>query len=189
MLLDDQLQFIVRAVCLGRRIFDNLQKSMSHLLAVHADRRHGAAAGAAGLAGDAVARCTSPGAGRLIRPARWPSRTNPAETRCVMQRPPRAPAPACSAAPHWPFALLQGAGALVVVMAAYGWGLQQMTEEQARALASARWWWLNLALILSNRSHHYCRCWLKSGNPTGHAYGSSLLRRPGCCCWSLPCQR
>ena len=34
-LFDDNFSSIVRAVRLGRRIFDNLQKSMSHLLAVH----------------------------------------------------------------------------------------------------------------------------------------------------------
>ena len=34
-LLDDNFASIVRAIRLGRRIFDNLQKSMSYLLAVH----------------------------------------------------------------------------------------------------------------------------------------------------------
>lgn len=35
MLLDDNFAFIVRAVRLGRRIFDNMRKSMSYILAVH----------------------------------------------------------------------------------------------------------------------------------------------------------
>ena len=54
-LVDDDFAAIVRAVRLGRRIFDNLRKAMSYILAVQrADCRHGAAAGAVRLAGAAV---------------------------------------------------------------------------------------------------------------------------------------
>ena len=76
----------------------------------------------------------------------------PAE-RDVMQRPPRDTGASLFRC-HAGHRLLQGAGALVVVLAAYGWGLQQMTEEQARAFGFCALVVANLALILSNRSHH-----------------------------------
>jgi Ca2+-transporting ATPase len=71
-----------------------------------------------------------------------------------MQRPPRDTNARLFGGATLAFALLQGAGALVVVLATYGWGLQQMTEEQARAFGFCALVVANLALILSNRSHH-----------------------------------
>ena len=49
-------------------------------------------------------------------------------------------------------ALLQGLGALAVVMLATAWGATQLTEGSARALAFAVLVFTNLALIFSNRS-------------------------------------
>ncbi|MBE0546810.1 MAG: HAD-IC family P-type ATPase, partial [Rubrivivax sp.] len=115
-LLDDDFTAIVRAVRLGRRIFDNLRKSMSYILAVHV-----------------------PIAGMALLPVLlgWPAllypmhiafleliidpacslafESEPAESD-VMQRPPRdAAAPLFGGATLW-LALLQGLGALAVVL-------------------------------------------------------------------------
>ena len=77
-LVDDNFAAIVRAIRLGRRIFDNLRKSMSYILAVHVP-----------IAGMALlpvlfgwpalrTRCTSPcSSSSSTRPARLRSRTSP----------------------------------------------------------------------------------------------------------------
>jgi P-type Ca2+ transporter type 2C len=151
-LVDDDFAAIVHAIRLGRRIFDNLRKAMSYILAVHV-----------------------PIAGMALLPVLlgWPAllypmhialleliidpacsiafENEPAESD-VMQRPPRdAGAALFGGATLW-FALLQGLGVLAVVMAAFAWGEQRMPEPQARAFAFATLVVGNLALILSNRS-------------------------------------
>ncbi len=151
-LLDDDFAAIVRAVRLGRRIFDNLRKSMSYILAVHV-----------------------PIAGMALLPVMlgWPAllypmhiafleliidpacslafENEPAESD-VMQRPPRdAEAPLFGGATLW-LALLQGLGVLAVVLAAYAWADYRLPEAEARAFAFATLVVANLALIFSNRS-------------------------------------
>ena len=151
-LVDDNFAAIVAAVRLGRRIFDNLRKAMSYILAVHV-----------------------PIAGMALLPALfgWPAllypmhialleliidpacsiafENEPAETD-VMQRPPRdAAAPLFGGATLW-WALLQGLGALGVVMAAFAWASPRLPEPEARAFAFATLVMGNLALILCNRS-------------------------------------
>jgi Ca2+-transporting ATPase len=151
-LLDDDFAAIVRAVRLGRRIFDNLRKSMSYILAVHV-----------------------PIAGMALLPVLlgWPAllypmhiafleliidpacslafESEPAESD-VMQRPPRdAEAPLFGGATLW-LALLQGLGILAVVLAAYAWAQYRLPEAEARAFAFATLVVANLALIFSNRS-------------------------------------
>jgi Ca2+-transporting ATPase len=151
-LLNDDFTAIVRAVRLGRRIFDNLRKSMSYILAVHV-----------------------PIAGMALLPVLlgWPAllypmhiafleliidpacslafENEPAEAD-VMQRPPRdAEAPLFGGATLW-LALLQGLGVLGVVWAAYAWADHRLTENEARAFAFATLVVANLALIFSNRS-------------------------------------
>ncbi len=151
-LLDDNFAAIVAAVRLGRRIFDNLRKAMSFILAVHV-----------------------PIAGMALLPALfgWPAllypmhiafleliidpacsiafENEPAE-RDVMQRPPRdALAPLFGGATLW-LALLQGLGVLAVVLAAFALASTSMSEQQARAFAFATLVIGNLGLILSNRS-------------------------------------
>jgi len=152
-LVDDNFASIVRAVRLGRRIFDNLRKAMSYILAVHV-----------------------PIAGMALLPVLlgWPPllfpmhialleliidptcsvvfENEPAE-RDVMQRPPRdAAAPLFGGATLW-LALLQGAGVLVVVLLAYASASSRISEAEARAFAFATLVTGNLALILSNRSN------------------------------------
>ena len=151
-LLDDNFASIVGAVRLGRRIFDNLRKSMSYILAVHV-----------------------PIAGMALLPVLlgWPTvlfplhiaflelvidpacsmvfENEPAEAD-VMQRPPRdVSAPLFGGMTLW-LALLQGLGALALVLAATVWGASQLTEGAARAFAFAVLVCTNLALIFSNRS-------------------------------------
>lgn len=151
-LVDDNFASIVRSVRLGRRIFDNLRKAMSYILAVHV-----------------------PIAGMALLPVLfgWPPllypmhialleliidpacsvafENEPAESD-VMHRPPRdAAAPLFGGATLW-LALLQGTGVLVVVLLAHAWAAPRLPEAQARAFAFATLVTGNLALILSNRS-------------------------------------
>jgi P-type Ca2+ transporter type 2C len=151
-LVDDDFAAIVRAVRLGRRIFDNLRKAMSYILAVHV-----------------------PIAGMALLPVLlgWPAllfpmhialleliidpacsiafENEPAESD-VMQRPPRdANAPLFGGVTLW-LALLQGLGVLAAVMGAFAWAAPRLPEEEARAFAFATLVVGNLALILSNRS-------------------------------------
>ncbi len=151
-LIDDNFASIVAAVRLGRRIFDNLRKAMSYILAVHV-----------------------PIAGMAMLPVLfgWPAllypmhialleliidpacsiafENEPAESD-VMQRPPRdATAPLFGGATLG-LALVQGLGVLAVVMAAFAWASPRIPEPEARAFAFATLVVGNLALILSNRS-------------------------------------
>ena len=151
-LLDDNFASIVGAVRLGRRIFDNLRKSMSYILAVHV-----------------------PIAGMALLPVLlgWPTvlfplhiaflelvidpacsmvfENEPAESD-VMQRPPRDVQQPLFGGMALGLALLQGLGALAVVLAATVWGATQLNEGGVRALAFAVLVFTNLALIFSNRS-------------------------------------
>jgi P-type Ca2+ transporter type 2C len=151
-LVDDNFAAIVRAVRLGRRIFDNLRKAMSYILAVHV-----------------------PIAGMAILPVLfgWPTllfpmhialleliidpacsiafENEPAESD-VMQRPPRDAAAPLFGGATLGWALLQGLGVLAAVMAAFAWAAPRLPEPEARAFAFATLVAGNLALILSNRS-------------------------------------
>jgi Ca2+-transporting ATPase len=151
-LLDDNFASIVRAVRLGRRIFDNLRKSMSYILAVHV-----------------------PIAGMALLPVLlgWPTllfplhiaflelvidpacsmvfENEPSESD-VMQRPPRDATAQLFGGMTLALALLQGVGVLLVVLGAYAWGATWLSENAARAFAFATLVVGNVALIFSNRS-------------------------------------
>jgi Ca2+-transporting ATPase len=151
-LLDDNFASIVGAVRLGRRIFDNLRKSMSYILAVHV-----------------------PIAGMALLPVLlgWPTvlfplhiaflelvidpacsmvfENEPAEID-AMQRPPRDVTMPLFGGMTLLMALVQGLGALVVVLGATVWGAGQLTEGAARAFAFTTLVCTNMALIFSNRS-------------------------------------
>ncbi|MDO8449543.1 MAG: cation-translocating P-type ATPase [Rhodoferax sp.] len=151
-LLDDNFASIVRAVRLGRRIFDNLRKSMSYILAVHVP--------IAGMALLPVLLGTPVVLFPLhiafleliIDPAcSMVFENEPAEAD-VMQRPPRDPNAQLFGGTTLALALLQGVGVLLVVMGAYAWSITRLTENEARAFTFATLVMGNLALIFSNRT-------------------------------------
>jgi Ca2+-transporting ATPase len=153
-LLDDNFASIVGAIRLGRRIFDNLQKSMSYILAVHV-----------------------PIAGMALVPVfmGWPSvlfplhiaflelvidpacsmvfESEPSEND-VMQRPPRNVNTPLFAGVTLALALLKGLGVLAVVAVAYAWAAAHMAENAARAFTFTTLVTGNVALIFSNRARN-----------------------------------
>jgi Ca2+-transporting ATPase len=151
-LLDDNFASIVRAVRLGRRIFDNLQKSMSYILAVHVP-----------IAGMALLPVLF-GLPAVLYPLHIAFLELIIDPTCsvafeneppeadVMQRPPRDPNAALFGGWTLVLALLQGVGVLAVVMSAYRWAVLWRPEPEARALAFTTLVIANLALIFSNRS-------------------------------------
>ncbi|MBK8890162.1 MAG: cation-translocating P-type ATPase [Dechloromonas sp.] len=151
-LLDDNFASIVRAVRLGRRIFDNMQKSMSYILAVHVP-----------IAGMALLPVLLGYPAMLfpmhiafleliIDPACSLAFENEAAEKDVMQRQPRdTDAQLFGGATLW-LALLQGIGVLGMVLGAYVWADGRLAEPEARAFAFTTLVIANLALIFSNRS-------------------------------------
>ncbi len=151
-LLDDNFASIVAAVRLGRRIFDNLRKSMTYILAVHVP-----------IAGMALLPVLL-GWPTLLLPLHIaflelvidPSCSmvfeNEPEERGLMQRPPRDVMQPLFGGWTLGLALLQGLGALALVLLATWWGMAHLAEGAARALAFATLVATNLALIFSNRS-------------------------------------
>ncbi|MFM8898602.1 MAG: cation-translocating P-type ATPase [Burkholderiales bacterium] len=151
-LVDDDFSSIVSAVRVGRRIFDNLRKSMSYLLAVHV-----------------------PIAGMALLPVLlgWPAllypmhiafleliigptsslafESEPAEGD-VMQRPPRDTNAALFGGRTLGLALLQGLGVLALVLVSFVWTQTALSVEQSRAFAFTVLVVCNLMLILCNRS-------------------------------------
>ena len=153
-LMDDNFASIVGAVKMGRRIFDNLQKALGYIFAIHV-----------------------PIAGLSLIPvfvADWPLLLWPVhivfleliidpacsiifeaekEEKNVMNRPPKAiDEPFFGAKKIW-LSCSQGIGILVVVFAVYLIGLKTgYSEQETRALAFTTLIAANIAVILSNRS-------------------------------------
>jgi Ca2+-transporting ATPase len=151
-LMDDNFTSIVHAVQLGRRIFDNLRKSMFYILAVHV-----------------------PIAGLALLPVLmgWPVMLYPLhiaflelviDPSCsmvfenepqeagTMQRPPRDPNARLVGGRTLLIALLQGAGALACVVAAYLWGSTWLDERGTRAFVFVTLVLGNVLLLLSSRT-------------------------------------
>jgi Ca2+-transporting ATPase len=151
-LVDDNFASIVRAVREGRRIYGNLRKSMSYIMAVHVP-----------IAGMALLPVLFgwpivlfPMHIALLELAIDPAcamvfENEPADED-AMRRPPRDPAAPLFAGVTLVRAVFQGMGVLCAVLAVYVWGSQQLDEGQARALAFTTLVLGNLALILSNRA-------------------------------------
>ena len=151
-LLDDNFASIVGAVRLGRRIFDNLRKSMSYILAVHVP-----IAGAALLPvllgwPTLMYPLHIAFLELVIDPACSMVFENEPSERDGMQRPPRDPRAPLFAGTTLMLALLQGLIVLLAVMGAYAWGTSWLTEPAARAFGFTTLVMGNLALIFSNRS-------------------------------------
>ena len=166
-LLDDNFVSIVSAVRLGRRIYDNMQKSMSYILAVHIP-----------IAGMALLPVLLGWPALLypmhiafleliIDPACSLAFENEPPEADIMQRPPRDPNAKLFAGSTLALALLQGVGVLLVVMAAYAWADHRLAEPEARAFAFTTLVLANLALIFSNRSRtHTLLASLRTPNAT-----------------------
>jgi P-type Ca2+ transporter type 2C len=152
-LLDDAFESIAAAIRLGRRIFDNLRKALSYILAVHV-----------------------PIAGLAIVPllAGWPVIFFPIhvvflefvidpvcsvvfeaepEERDIMERPPRSPDAPLFGLREVTFGVLQGLVGLGAVLGALGLSLANGAgETEARTIAFLTLVAVNIALVFSNRS-------------------------------------
>jgi len=153
-LMDDNFASIVGAVKMGRRIFDNLQKALGYIFAIHVP--------IAGLSLIPVFFSDWP----LLL---WPVHIvfleliiDPAcsiifeaeqEEKNVMNRPPKdINEPFFGAKKIW-LSCSQGIGILVMVFAVYFFGLRMnYSEQEVRALAFTTLIAANIAVILSNRS-------------------------------------
>ena len=152
-LLDDDFSSIVRAVRMGRRIFDNLRKAMTYILAIHV-----------------------PIAGISLLPVLlgWPLVLLPVhivfleliidpacstafeaerEEPTVMSRPPRSPKEPLFGARILLIAVVQGLVVLTAVAGVFAWAMSRGADEpHARALGFTTLIVANVALIWTNRS-------------------------------------
>jgi Ca2+-transporting ATPase len=151
--LDDDFSSIIAAVRMGRRVFDNLQKAVAYIVAIHI-----------------------PIAGLSLVPIvlGWPVVLQPVhivflelliDPACsvvfeaeegeadLMRRPPRPAGQPLLSRGRLLLALLEGASVLVVVLAVFGTALyRQQGDREARALAFTTLIVANLGLIFTNRS-------------------------------------
>ncbi|MEG3840271.1 cation-translocating P-type ATPase [Microcoleus sp. herbarium14] len=152
-LLDDDFSSLVQAVKLGRRIFDNLRKAMSYLIAIHIP-----------IAGMSLIPVLfklplvllpvhvaflhliiDPACSIVLE-------AEPAEA-TVMQRPPRNPKEPLFGKKTLSLAVLQGSGILAIVLAIFAIALyRRQGEFEARALTFTTLILANLGLILSEGS-------------------------------------
>lgn len=152
-LLDDDFSFIVQAVKMGRRIFDNIKKAMSYIISIHI-----------------------PIAGMSLIPIllKWPLVLMPVhivfleliidpacsvafeaepEEANVMKRPPRDSKEPLFNKRTMMVSILQGMSILAIVLAVFGISiLRGLAETDARALTFTTLVIANLGLILANRS-------------------------------------
>ncbi|MDE2117826.1 MAG: cation-translocating P-type ATPase [Betaproteobacteria bacterium] len=181
-LLDDDFATIVRAVRLGRSIYDNLRKAMAYIFAVHIP--------IIGLSLIPLLLGWPPVFApvhivfleMIINPAcSIAFEAEPAE-RGVMHRPPRDPQEPLFGKHILLLSLLQGILVLLATLTVLGYVLSHGTPEpQARALTFSTLVVGNLGLILVNRSwQHTVLHTFNSRNPalwwvTGGAFGFLLL--------------
>jgi Ca2+-transporting ATPase len=152
-LLDDDFNSIVRAVRLGRRIYDNLVKAVSYILAIHLP--------IAGLALVPIAL------GRplvltpmliailelIIDPLCSVVLEAERDERDVMVRPPRAPDSELLSRPLLVTGFLQGALAILAVCGVFLYAtLQSLPAETVRSMGFVTLICVNYALIFANRS-------------------------------------
>ncbi len=152
-LLDDDFASIVKSVRMGRRIFDHLQKAMTYIVAVHVPIA-GMSLVPVLLGGDPVLLPVHILFLELIiDPACSVVFEAEPEEENVMRRPPRNPATPLFGPRILGIGLLQGASALLVVLAIYlsslwGW----LNKSDAIALSFTTLVIANLGLIFANRS-------------------------------------
>ena len=152
-LLQDDFTSIVDAVALGRRIYNNLQKAVSYIIAIHVP----------------IVGLTLIPLGLGLPPILWPVHlaflelvidpvcsivfeAEPAEN-SIMEQPPRSQSEKLFGLSVLPYALLCGALLLATVFAVYvSVGKLGETPDHARALAFATLIMTNVVLILTLRS-------------------------------------
>ena len=154
-LLDDNFASLVTSIRLGRRIYDNLRRAMSYVLAAHLP-----------IVGMAMLPVLL-GKPLLLLPAHimfLELIIGPAcsllfeaevEDANIMQRPPRVADEALFSGSPLAISLLQGGIALAVAVAIYFWALLANHDENTvRAMVFTAMVAGNIALVLINRSHH-----------------------------------
>jgi Ca2+-transporting ATPase len=151
--LDDDFSSIVAAVRLGRRVYDNVKKAMSYVLAVHVPIA--ALSLVPVLLGWPLLLMPIHIVflELIIDPACSIAFESEPEDPDVMRRPPRDPRG--SPLREWRIgvSLLQGAWASVLVFGVLAWGVsRRLPDGETRALAFSAFVLLNLALILSSRA-------------------------------------
>lgn len=150
-LLDDNFAAIVQAIRQGRRIFDNLRKSMSYIMAVHVP--------IAGMALMPVLAGLPPVLypahiaflELIIDPACSAAFENEPGEPELMRRPPREPGALLFGGASLTRALVQGLAVLAVATAAQFWAAAQLTPELGRAFVFTLLVAANLGLIFANR--------------------------------------
>jgi len=152
-LLDDAFESIVAAIRMGRRIFDNLRKALSYILAVHVP-----------IAGLALVPLLLGWPivffpvhivflELIIDPACSIAFEAEPEEPDIMRRGPRKSSASLFEARDVIVGVAQGAIGLVGLLAVYGFAIaRDVNEEEARAIAFAGLVIVNIALILGNRS-------------------------------------
>ena len=152
-LLDDDFSSIEQAVKLGRRIFDNIQKAIAYIFAIHVP--------IAGMSLIPIALkmplvlmpvhivflelIIDPACSTIFEAER--------EEANVMNRPPRNPHEPLFGRKALAMSVLQGASVLAIVFAIFAFSLYRgMSENEARALSFTTLIVANLGLILTNRS-------------------------------------
>ena len=151
-LLDDNFASIVNAIRSGRRIFDNMQKSMSFILAVHVP--------IAGIALFPILFSLPPVFYPLhialieliIDPTCSIAFENEPAEKNVMKRSPRKLNDPILNKKMIFSALLQGLGVLIITLSIYVFSLRIMTEAEARTFTFSSLVISDLMLIYSNRS-------------------------------------
>ncbi|MBS0290314.1 MAG: cation-translocating P-type ATPase [Proteobacteria bacterium] len=151
-LLDDNFASIVNAMRSGRRIFDNMQKSMAFILAVHVP--------IAGIALFPILFSFPPVFYPLhialieliIDPTCSIAFENEPAEKNLMKRPPRKINDPILNKKTIFSALLQGLGVLIITFTIYVLSLKVMTDTQARTFTFSSLVISNLMLIYSNRS-------------------------------------
>src|SRR6185436_8667432 len=166
-LLDDDFGSVVRTIRLGRRIYDNLRKAMSFIIAVHVP-----------IAGMALLPLLT-GLPLVLLPVHIAFLEMIIDPVCsiafeaeheepdVMTRPPRAPDVRLFSSSLLMSSLLQGMAALLATSAVYLLAVQRgLPEESVRALAFSTLVLSNLALVVANRSYRgHPFDFLTGGNP------------------------
>jgi len=152
-LLDDDFSSIVKAVRLGRRIFDNIKKAMAYILAVHVPIA--AMSLIPLILGWPLVLFPVQVAflELIIDPACSIAFEAEPEESDIMKRPPRNPYKPLFSQRALGLSVLQGLSVLIIVLAVFAVSLYRgQGDEEARTLTYATLIIANLGLILTNRS-------------------------------------